>query len=101
MTTKTKRLIAAVEKYLSDLRMIRASGGATGERSSYVPLANLLNGVGGTLKPKVFGVLELADQGAGHPDLGLYAARQIRRGEPRPAQTARVGGSARLDGISP
>ena len=86
MTTKTKRLVKAVESYLTDLRMIRASGGATDERSSYVPLANLLNAVGGTLKPKVFGVLELADQGAGHPDLGLYAAHQVRRGKPRPGQ---------------
>ena len=86
MNKQTKQLVAAVESYLTDLRMIRASGGATGERSSYVPLANLLNAVGGTLKPKVFGVLELADQGAGHPDLGLYAAHQVRRGKPRPGQ---------------
>ena len=86
MNKQTKQLVAAVESYLTDLRMIRASGGATGERSSYVPLANLLNAVGGTLKPKVFSVLELADQGAGHPDLGLYAAHQVRRGKPRPSQ---------------
>ena len=86
MTNKTKRLVSAVESYFTDLRMIRASGGATGERSSYVPLANLLNAVGGTLRPKVFSVLELADQGAGHPDLGLYAAHQVRRGKPRPGQ---------------
>ena len=86
MTNKTKRLVSAVESYLTELRMIRASGGATGERSSYVPLANLLNAVGRTLKPKVFSVLELADQGAGHPDLGLYAAHQVRRGKPRPGQ---------------
>ena len=86
MTNKTKRLVKAVESYLSDLRMIRASGGATGERSNYVPLTNLLNAVGGTLKPKVFSVLEMADQGAGHPDLGLYAAHQVRRGKVRPGQ---------------
>lgn len=86
MTTKTKRLVAAVEQYFTELRMIRASGGGTDERSNYVPLANLLNAVGGTLKPKVFSVLELADQGAGHPDLGLYAAHQVRRGKPRPGQ---------------
>ncbi len=86
MTTRTKRLVAVVESYLTDLRMIRASGGSTGERSTYVPLTNLLNAVGGTLKPKVFSVLELADQGAGHPDLGLYAANQVMRGKPRPGQ---------------
>ena len=63
MNKQTKRLITAVESYFTDLRMIRASGGATGERSNYVPLPNLLNAVGRTLKPKVFSVLEFADQG--------------------------------------
>ena len=37
-----------------------------------MPLANLLNAVGGTLQPKVFCVQEMADQGVGHPDFGLY-----------------------------
>ena len=69
-----------VEDYLGDLRRVRASGGATGERSGYGPLANLLNEVGGGLKPKVFCVGELADQGVGHPDFGLFAARQVQRG---------------------
>ena len=86
MNKQTKQLIAEVESYFTELRMIRASGGATGERSSYVPLTNLLNAVGRALKPKVFSVLELADQGAGHPDLGLYAAHQVRRGKPKPGQ---------------
>lgn len=81
-----KKLTAAVEAYFADLRRLRASGGATGERSSYVPLANLLNAVGGSLKPKVFCVIELADQGSGHPDMGLYAAKQVRKGEPREGQ---------------
>ena len=60
--------------------------GATGERSSYGPLANLLNTVGATLKPKVFCVGELADHGVGHPDFGLYAAKQVQRGRPREGQ---------------
>ncbi|MYE86686.1 MAG: hypothetical protein F4X31_10655, partial [Gammaproteobacteria bacterium] len=72
MTATNTKLRAAVEDYLADLRRVRASGGATGERSSYGPLANLLNAIGATLKPKVFCVGELADQGAGHPDFGLY-----------------------------
>ena len=70
---------------------MRASGGATGERSSYGPLAHLLNAVGAALKPKVFCVGELADQGAGHPDFGLYAARQVQRGRPRDGQTPERG----------
>ena len=86
MTRTTTRLATAVEKYLGDLRRMRASGGGTGERSSYPALANLLNAVGATLKPKVFCVVELADQGAGHPDLGLYAAKQLQKGRPREGQ---------------
>ena len=79
-------LSAAVEAYFTDLGRVRASGGATGERSVYGPLANLLNAVGAALKPKVFCVGELADQGAGHPDFGLYATKQVQRGRPREGQ---------------
>ena len=75
MPTSAAKLTSIVEDYLSDLRRIKASGGATDERSYYSPLTNLLNAVGATLRPKVFCVGELAEQGAGHPDLGLYAAK--------------------------
>ena len=85
------KLTVAVETYLADLRRVSASGGATGERSSYGPLANLLNAVGATLKPKVFCVGELADQGAGHPDFGLYAAKQVQKGQPREGQIPECG----------
>lgn len=78
---------AVVEAYLADLARIYASG----ERSSCGPLANLLNAVGSTLKPKVFCVGELADQGAGHPDFGLYAAHQVQRGRPRQGQAPERG----------
>ena len=84
-------LTAAGETYFADLRRVRASGGATGERSSYGPLANLLNAVGATLAPKVFCVGELADQGAGHPDFGLYAAKQVQQGRPREGQVPERG----------
>ena len=86
MPPPAARLTAAVQAYLADLRTIRASGGATGERSYYPPLSNLLNAVGAALKPKVACVTELADHGAGHPDLGLYAARQTQKGRPREGQ---------------
>ena len=91
MNTTNAKLTAGVETYLADLGRIRVSGGATGERSSYGPLANLLNAVGATLKPKVFCVGELADQGAGHPDFGLYAAKQVQRGRPREGQVPERG----------
>ena len=91
MTGTNTKLMAAVEAYLADLRQVRASGGATGERSSYPALSNLLNAVGATLKPKVFCVVELADQGAGHPDVGLYAAKQVQKGLPREGQAPERG----------
>ena len=80
------QLTAAVEIYFAELRRMRASGGGTGERSSYPALANLLNTIGATLRPKVFCVSELAEQGAGHPDFGLYAAKQVQKGRLREGQ---------------
>ena len=91
MTERTSKLGLAVETYFDDLWRIRASGGGTHERSYYPPLTNLLNAVGAALRPKVFCVSELAHQGAGHPDLGLYAAKQVQRGQPREGQTPEGG----------
>ena len=91
MPATASKLTSIVEDYLSDLRRVRASGGATAERSTYGPLANLLNAVGATLRPKVFCVGELAEQGAGHPDFGLYAAKQLQRGMPREGQPPECG----------
>ena len=73
------------------MRRIRASGGATGERSYYPALSNLLNAVGGALRPKVFCVSEMAQQGAGHPDFGLYAAKQVQKGQPKEGQLPECG----------
>lgn len=39
-----------VEEYLGDLRRLRVSVGATGERWGYGPLANLLNEIGGGVR---------------------------------------------------
>ena len=39
----------------------------------------------------MFCVQELADQGAGHPDFGLYAAKQVQKGAPREGQTPERG----------
>ena len=80
------KLTQAVEAYFTELRLVRGSGGATDERSLYVPLANLLNAVGGALRPKVFCVQELADQGVGHPDFGLYTTQQVQKGKPKSGQ---------------
>ena len=91
MTGPDRKLIAAVEEYFADLRRVRASGGGTGERSYYPALANLLGAVGHGLKPKVFCVLEGADQGAGHPDYALYTAKQVQKGRPREGQVPERG----------
>ena len=82
MAGASAKAVDAVEAYFADLRQVRASGGATGERSCYPALVRLLNAVGATLKPKVYCVVELADQGAGHPDIGLYAQQARKSGHP-------------------
>ena len=87
----TTKFDTAVETYLAHLRRIRASGGATGERSYYAPLTSLMNAIGGILRPKVFCVGELAQQGAGHPDIGLYNAKQVQRGRARQGQAPERG----------
>ncbi len=76
----------AAEAYFADLRDVRASGGGTGELSCYPALANLFRAVGASLKPKVLPVSNLADLGSGHPDFGLYTARQMQKGRPREGQ---------------
>lgn len=91
MAGTSTKLITAVETYFADLKRIHVSGGGTKERSSYGPLINLLNAVGATLKPKVFCIGEIANQGAGHPDLGLYAVKQIQRSRPRKGQAPEHG----------
>ena len=91
MSGTTTKLSAAVEEYFADLRRVRASGAATPERSLYGPLGELLKAVGATLKPKVFCVQEPADLGAGHPDFGLYGAKQVQKGAPRDGQTPERG----------
>ena len=71
MATTASRLTAAVGEYLGELRRVRDTGAATEERSYYPALRDMLDAVGGTSWPKVFCVMELGQQGAGHPDLGL------------------------------
>ena len=86
MTATSAKLTTAVETYFAELRRVRATGGGTGERSTYPALRDLLNAVGDTLRSKVFCVVEMANQGAGQPDIGLYAAAQRQRGRAREGQ---------------
>ena len=92
MPNSYSKLVAAVEDYLDDLRKIKASGAGTAETSYYPPLNNLLNAVGGSLKPKVFCISQLAQQGADHPDFGLFAASQVSKGQPKKGQSHKPDG---------
>ena len=86
MSFSNSKLQTAVEDYFDDVRKIKASGAGTAETSYYTPLNNLLNAVGGSLKPKVFCIGQLGQQGADHPDFGLFAAKQVSKGQLKQAQ---------------
>jgi hypothetical protein len=78
-----------LETYFNELQEIRSTGGGTKETSYYAPLENLLNALGGKLKPKVRAVSQLKNAGAGHPDYGLYTQNQFQKArdeEPLPGQ---------------
>jgi hypothetical protein len=77
-----------VERYLGRLSEIRGTGAATDETSYYSALENLLNEIGKTLKPRVVCNGQLRNEGAGHPDFGLYAHTQCNnKGVPKAGQT--------------
>ena len=76
-------MTTALHSYLADMRRIRTSGAATPETIYHEALQALLNGLGVTLKPKVFCIGPLHDQGAGFPDFGLFTANQLRRAQPQ------------------
>jgi len=67
-----------VEQYIRELHDIRSSGAGVKEESFYTPLANLLNDIGKSIKPRVRCILQLANRGAGHPDGGLFTSEQVR-----------------------
>jgi len=67
-----------LEAYLAEIAHTRATGAGVEETSYYAALANALNEVGRSLKPKVQCVLQLANNGAGLPDGGLFTADQCK-----------------------
>jgi hypothetical protein len=54
-------------------------GAGTPETSGYPALANLLNAVGETLKPKITAVIHPANNGAGIPDGGLFSTKDLKK----------------------
>ena len=76
----------AVCAYFRRMAEIRSTGGATSESSYYSALENLLNEVGRSLEPSVICNGQLRNQGAGHPDFGLYSSKQCSKGVPKHGQ---------------
>ena len=70
-----------VESYLEELAAVRASGAATKETSGYPALANLLNAIGPSLKPKVRCLIQLTNSGAGLPDGGFFTPEQLKNSD--------------------
>lgn len=66
-----------VESYLSSLHA--SLGAGTPETSGYPALANLLNAIGETLKPKITAVIHPANNGAGIPDGGLFSSKELKK----------------------
>ena len=66
-----------VGTYLSDLH--QSLGVGVPETSGYPALRNLLDAVGDTLNPKIAAVLHPLNAGAGLPDGGLFAARDLKK----------------------
>jgi len=73
-----------LETYLRELNDIHSTGAGVAETSYYIPLANLLNTVGQTLKPRVRCVINLRNLGAGIPDGGLFTPDQLQKGAEAP-----------------
>jgi hypothetical protein len=88
-----RHVMDVVETYLRELHDIHFSGAGVPETSGYAALANLLNAIGDSLRPKVRCVLSLQNRGAGLPDGGLFAIDQFPK-----SHTAR---SAPVQGIVP
>lgn len=61
--------------YLRDLHAVRGTGRATDEQSYKSKLEILLTAVGKTFKPELFATMELKQEGAGQPDLGVFEKR--------------------------
>lgn len=79
-------VLQAVEVYFKRMIEIRGTGGATSETSYYSALETLFNDLGRLLKPAVICNGQLKNQGAGHPDFGLYSKNQCLKSAPKPGQ---------------
>ncbi len=76
MASSANELRQSVKAYLEAIGGVGAVG--TPELSHYTALDNLLDAIGAQLSPKVAAVVHPTGQGAGLPDLGLFALRSRR-----------------------
>ena len=76
--------MSPVETYLHELREVHSARAGVKETTYYTVLANLLDEVGKTLKPRVRCILQLQNRGAGNPDGGLFTADQFPKGSAEP-----------------
>jgi len=74
-----QKALVAVEVYLTSVCDVRATGTSQPETSLYPALANLLNEVAKASGLKVLCVMQLANQGAGFPDGGIFSRSQYHR----------------------
>jgi len=61
-----------VQSYLESLQRVRGTGKATEEQSYKSKLEALLTGIGTAQDPELFATMELKQEGAGQPDLGIF-----------------------------
>lgn len=82
-----------VERYLTELALLRRTGAGVEELAGYPALKNLLDEIGDKVKPKVRTIMSLRNLGGGLPDGGLFTATQFARGrtdQPRDPATPDV-----------
>ncbi len=65
-----------IQQYLADVQQIHSSGLAVKETSYYPALEKLFNGVGKTLKPGVFCVINISGGKSGIPDGGFFTVEE-------------------------
>ena len=61
-----------VLSYLESIQAVRSTGKATAEQSFKSKLEVLLTAIGQGLDPELYATMELKDEGAGRPDLGVF-----------------------------
>jgi hypothetical protein len=76
-----------LQRYLTELRDLHATGAAVPETSYYPVLSGLLDALGKSLKPGVRCVVHIASTGAGIPDIGLFTQEQFAQRDAREPQS--------------